>query len=134
MPSRPEGFDDKDRLGEDGNGILFIGDKGMITCAGWAGSPRLVPRSKMKGFTPPPQTLPRSKGHHRDWLDAIKGGPESSAHFEYGARLTEIGLLGLVAMRTGKKIYWDAEGLRASNAPQADPFIKETYRKGWEMG
>ena len=134
MPARPEGLDDNDRLGEDGNGTLFIGDKGMITCAGWAGSPRLLPRSRMKGLVRPPQTLPRSKGHHRDWLDAIKGGPESSANFEYGARLTEIGLLGLVAMRTRRRIHWDAEGLKAVNTPQADPFIKETYRKGWEIG
>jgi predicted dehydrogenase len=133
MPERPDGLDERDRLGEDGNGTLFIGDKGMITCAGWAGSPRLVPNSKMKAFTAPPATLLRSKGHHRDWLDAIKGGPQASANFEYGARLTEIGLLGLVAMRTGRKLYWDADNLRAKNAPQADPFIKETYRKGWEI-
>ncbi len=134
MPSRPEGLDELDRLGEDGNGTLFIGDKGMITCAGWAGAPRLLPRSKMKGFTRPAKTLPRSKGHHRDWLDAIKGGPEASSNFAYGARLTEIGLLGLVAMRTGKKLTWDAEAMKATNAPQADAFIKESYRKGWEIG
>ena len=88
MPERPQGLDEEDQLGAGGNGTLFIGDKGLITCPGWAGAPRLLPDSKMEGFNRPPQTLPRSKGHHRDWLDAIKGGPPSSANFEYAARLT----------------------------------------------
>jgi hypothetical protein len=78
-------------------------------------------------------SLPASKGHHRDWLDACKGGPPASANFEYGAALTEVGLLGLVALRTKKKLYWDAAGMKATNAPEADQFLKETYRPGWEV-
>ena len=133
MPERPEGLDEEEQLGAGGNGTLFIGDKGMITCPGWAGAPRLLPEAKMEGFKRPAQTLPRSKGHHRDWLDAIKGGPQPSANFEYAARLTEIGLLGLMAMRVGKKVYWDGENVKAKNAPQADQYIKGSYRKGWEI-
>jgi len=133
MPERPAGLDEEEQLGGGGNGTLFIGDKGMITCPGWAGAPRLLPEAKMEGFKRPAQTLPRSKGHHRDWLDAIKGGPPPSANFEYAARLTEIGLLGLMAMRVGKKVYWDGDNLKAKNAPQADQYIKGSYRKGWEI-
>jgi predicted dehydrogenase len=133
MPERPAGLDEEDKLGSSGNGTLFIGDKGMITCPGWAGAPRLLPESKMEGFKKPAPTLPRSKGHHRDWLDAIKGGPEPSANFQYSARLTEIGLLGLMAMRVGKKVYWDVEKAQATNAPEAEKFIKGTYRPGWEI-
>jgi predicted dehydrogenase len=133
MPERPAGLNEEDQLGAGGNGTLFIGDQGMITCPGWAGAPRLLPESRMEGFKRPPQTLARSKGHHRDWLDAIKGGPASSANFEYGARLTEIGLLGLVAMRVGRKMEWDAAELKAANAPEAEPFLRGSYRKGWEI-
>jgi len=56
-----------------------------------------------------------------------------SSNFEYGARLTEIVLLGNVALRTGKKLEWDSAGLKAKNAPEADKFIKEQYRAGWEI-
>ena len=133
MPPQPDGLEDDDQLGASGNGILFVGDKGMLTCPGWAGDPRLLPGTKMDNYKRPAKTLPRSKGHHRDWLDACKGGPPASANFEYGAALTEIGLLGLVAMRVGKKMYWDAAAMKAINAPEADKFLKETYRSGWQV-
>lgn len=133
MPSRPDGLEDDDQLGAGGNGILFVGDKGMLTCPGWAGDPRLLPGSKHESYKRPAKTLPRSKGHHRDWLDACKGGKPASANFEYGAGLTEIGLLGLVAMRVGKKMHWDAKAMKATNAREADRFLKENYRAGWEV-
>ncbi|MGO8929277.1 MAG: Gfo/Idh/MocA family protein [Limisphaerales bacterium] len=132
MPARPEGLEEDDQLGANGNGILFVGDKGLITCGGWAGRPSLLPGSKDEAYKRPAKTLPRSKGHHRDWLDACKGGTPASGNFQYGAALTEVGLLGLVALRVGKKIYWDAKAMKATNAPAADHLIKETYRPGWQ--
>ncbi len=132
-PPRPAGLEPEDQLGAGGNGTLFIGDKGMITCPGWAGEPRLLPGSRMDDFQPPPKTLPRSKGHHRDWLDACKGGPPASANFEYGAALTEVGLLGLVALRVGKKMEWDAAAMKSPNCPEAERFLKGVYRPGWEI-
>jgi predicted dehydrogenase len=133
MPPRPEILEVDDQLGAGGNGILFVGDKGLLTCPGWAGRPTLLPGARDAEYQRPARTLPRGKGHHRDWLDACKGGPQSSANFEYGAALTEVGLLGLVAMRTQKKLYWDAKAMKATNAPEADKFIKESYRPGWEV-
>ena len=133
MPARPEGLEDDDQLGAGGNGTLFVGDKGMLTCPGWAGSPRLLPGTRNDSYKRPAKTLARSKGHHRDWLDACKGGPQASANFGYGAALTEIGLLGLVAMRVGRKMYWDAKAMKSTNIPEAARFIKGSYRPGWEI-
>ncbi|HWI58335.1 MAG TPA: Gfo/Idh/MocA family oxidoreductase, partial [Bacillota bacterium] len=87
MPPRPDCLESDDQLGANGNGILFVGDKGLLTCAGWAGRPLLLPGSKNDTYKQPAKTLPRSKGHHRDWLDACKGGPQASGNFEYGAAL-----------------------------------------------
>jgi predicted dehydrogenase len=133
MPARPDGLEERDQLGAAGNGILFVGDKGMLTCPGWAGPPRLLPGSRDAAYQRPARTLPRVSGHHRDWLDACKGGKPSSASFEYSAALTEVGLLGLVAMRVRKKIYWDAKAMKATNASEADRYLKESYRPGWEF-
>ncbi len=133
MPARPEGLEDDDQLGNGGNGILFVGDKGMITCPGWAGDPRLLPGTRMDTYKRPAKTLPRSKGHHRDWLDGCKGQGTPSANFQYAALLTEIGLLGLVAMRVGKKIHWDSKAMKCTNAPEADKYLKGNYRPGWEV-
>jgi predicted dehydrogenase len=125
--------DAKQRIGEGGNGVVFIGEKGIITCGGWAGMPRLLPLSRHREYQRPQKTLPRSKGHHADWLIACKGGAPASGNFEYSARLTEIVLLGNVALRTRKVLQWDGPNMKATNAPEADQFIKETYRKGWEI-
>lgn len=131
-PARPVGLEDDDQLGAGGNGTLFVGDKGMITCPGWAGEPRLLPGSRHESYQRPARTQPRSKGHHRDWIDACKGGAPASANFEYGAGLTEMGLLGLVAMRVGAKMEWDAAAMKSPNTPAADKFLKGHYRPGWE--
>jgi hypothetical protein len=47
--------------------------------------------------------------------------------------LTEANHLGNVAYRVGRKLEWDAENMKATNAPEADQFIKRQYRKGWEL-
>jgi predicted dehydrogenase len=114
-------------------GALFVGDKGAMLAGGGGGSPRLLPESKFKGFTRPKPTLPRSKGHHRDWLDACKGAPPASSNFEYGARLTELSLLGTLALRLGRRIDWDPERMEARGLADAEPMIREPYRAGWEL-
>jgi predicted dehydrogenase len=131
MPPRPDELGQDERL--PGRGVLFVGDKGLLLCGGAGGKPRLLPDSKMDAYKRPSPTLKRSRGHHRDWLDAIKGGSAASANFAYGAKLTEVTLLGILSLRTGRKIYWDAEKLQAVGAPEADPVIKEQYRSGWKI-
>jgi predicted dehydrogenase len=113
--------------------VLFYGDKGIILCGGAGGPPRLFPESLDQSYKRPDKKLPRSKGHHRDWIDAIKGGSQPSANFEHGARLTEITLLGVAALRTRKKLHWDPTTMKAQGVPDADAVFHETYRKGWEV-
>lgn len=112
-------------------GILFLGDKGAIECDGAGGAPRLFPHSLRASFVKPAPTLARSGGHFREWLDACKGGAPAAANFTYGAHLTEIALLGVLALRTGRRIDWNAEAMRAVGFPEADSIIREPSRNGW---
>ena len=130
-PPVPEGWPEDQEM--PGRGCLFLGDKGSIMCSGLGGRPMLLPEERNESYKAPPQSIARSKGHHRDWIDACKGGPAASSHFEYGARLTELLLLGVLSLRTGKPIRWDSAALKAKNAPEADAIIKESYRPGWEI-
>jgi predicted dehydrogenase len=130
-PERPAGLRDGEALPS--RGVLFVGDKGALLCGGAGGKPRLLSPSGASGTTLPKPTLPRSNGHHRDWLDACKGGPPAGSNFEYGARLTSIALLGVLGLRTGRTIRWDAAELKATGFPGADAVIREGYRKGWEV-
>jgi hypothetical protein len=107
---------------------IFIGENGMLL-----GNGKLLPEEKFKDFQTPPETLPRSPGHWIEWVDYAKGkGPVPGSNFQYSGWTTEANHLGNVAYRTGKKLEWDFQNLRASNAPEADPFIRREYRKGWE--
>ena len=131
-PPRPDCLELKRELPRNG-GSLLVGEHGAILSGIWSGSPRIIPEQKMRDYTLPPATIPRSRGHHRDWIDACKGGPAASSNFDYGARLTEIVLLGVVALRTGKTLHWDGPNMRATNAPEVDPIIHGHLRKGWEI-
>jgi len=133
MPPRPKELEPGRELTGGGNGILFVGDKGKIMCPGWGGSPRIIPETKMKAYKLPPKTLTRSRGHHRDWIDACKGAKPASSNFDYAGPMTEVVLLGNVALRTGKKLDWDGHNIRAKNAPEADRYIRPDYHNNWTL-
>lgn len=117
-------------------GAMFVGEKGIILNNGGSGSPPLIfPESLRNSFKEPKQTIPRvNSQHHREWVDAIKGGPAAKSNFEYAARLTEIVLLGVLSLRMGgEKIFYDSKNMKAVGLPEADEIIREPVRKGWEM-
>ena len=138
-PERPKELEDGRNLGGGGNGVLIIGTKGTIMGGGWSKSPRIIPEPKMQAYLQatkgktPARTLPPTKGPHRDWLDACKGGPPARSRFEYGARLTEFVLLGDVAIRAKQKLQWDGPAMKVKNVPAAQAFVQETYRRGWDL-
>jgi hypothetical protein len=135
-----------------GSGCLIIGEKGQHFSGDAYGSESLLKLDGDKKFLSSqkhpaaasiPQSVPRNtiKGgtdvqHHVEWINAIKENkPELCfSRFEIGAKLTEIMLLGCVALRVGKKIEWDGPNMRATNAPEAARFIKRENRAGWTMG
>ena len=92
----------------------------------------MLPEKDFVDFQPPPKTLPQSPGHYEEWLNACRGGVAAMSNFDYASRLTEMVLLGNVAIRAEKKIEWDAEKMAVTNAPEANRFVKREYRKGWE--
>jgi predicted dehydrogenase len=116
------------------SGCLLIGDRGTLFSPGdYGGEFKLLPEDRFADYEGPEPTLPRSPGHHQEWIRACKGGPPAMSHFEYAAVLTEMLLLGNVALRLGQKITWDAAEMKAVNCPEADRYLRRTYRQGWEL-
>jgi hypothetical protein len=113
------------------NGVLFIGDKGMLLAD--YGRHILLPEEQYKDFKRPEPTIPDSIGHHQEWILACKTGSPTTCNFEYSGALTEANHLGNVAYRTGKKIDWNPATLQVTNTPDAAKFIRREYRKGWEL-
>ncbi len=109
-------------------GVLFHGEEGILYCGGAGGAPKLLGGNK---FPAPAPSIPRVKNHARNWLDAIRGGDPAGSNFAYGAKLTEIALLGALSLRTRSPIQWDAANMKAIGNEAADAIIKEDYRNGW---
>lgn len=141
LPESPADLEpgrDARKLGSDGSGTLFMGDKGVLVCGCYGGSPRLIPESKMREFERPSKTLPRivggKDGHERDWIRACKDGKPASSNFDYSGPLTETVVMGNLAMlNPGKKLNWDGEKMKVTNDDQANTYVNVPYREGWSL-
>ncbi len=116
-------------------GAVVMGDKGTIVYGSHgAGQVRLIPEAKMLAYKKPAPTIPRAKEHHSDWLDAIRTGRKAGSDFSYGGPLTEIALLGVIAIKmAGTKLEWDAKRTRFKNCNEANQYINPPYRTGWKL-
>ena len=131
------------------SGCLLVGEKGRLFSPDDYGARFFVRLNDEKEFKngkehealkSVPVTLPRNHlssdtdaKQHLEWIEACKGGPTPYSQFEIAAYLTEIILLGCVALRVGKALEWDGPKMRATNAPEAAHFVKREYRKGFRL-
>jgi predicted dehydrogenase len=127
---RPQFFEEHKTI-KWGDGVLFVGEKGMLLAN--YGQHKLLPEKDFAGYTAPKPSIPDSIGHHREWVEACKTGGVTTCNFDYSGALTEAVLLGNVSYRLGKPLLWDAQNLKATNAPEADRFIHKEYRKPWTL-
>ena len=126
-PPRPEELAPDVPFATD-DGIMYVGNKGKML------RNNLFPESRSKEYKMPPQTLPRSPGHHTEWLIACKGGPAAGSNFAgHAAHLAEVILLGNIALRMNTKLDWDPVNMKFPNCPEAEKFINPPYREGWKL-
>lgn len=134
MPPIPKDFEPGRKL--PASGALLMGEKGCLLHGSHGASGlRIVPETKMKEYKLPPKTLPRVKdGHIGDWLRACKDGKPASSTFEYGGALTEMALLGMVAIKAkDQRLEWDAKNLKFKNNDAANELLHIDYRDGWHL-
>jgi predicted dehydrogenase len=123
-PPRPPELHPDDPL-ED---TIYIGDKGKLM------GQRLIPDSRMESYRRPPKTLPRSPGHYHEWVAACRGGSPAGSNFvDHAGLLTEVCLLGNVAVRAQKKLLWDGANQRVTNDAAANKLLHRAYRTGWAL-
>ncbi len=114
-----------------GSGVMFVGSEGMLFAN--YGSYKYFPNDPTAKLEVPEQTIPKSIGHHAEWIKACKDGSPTTCNFDYSGALTESVLLGNVAYRTGQALEWDAKSLKATNCAAADQYLRKEYREGWEV-
>ena len=133
-PQRPAVLPDDVALRS--NGVIFVGERGILMNDTYGQNPRLYPVSLMADAALVPQTYERIKwGHEVNWAKACMGQARASSPLEYGARLTETMLLGIVALRTGqgRKLLYDGDRMMVTNIPEANQYLSREYRAGWTV-
>jgi hypothetical protein len=137
------------------NGVLMIGEKGIMTCGIYGRNPKIYLNDGTLMQVPETESgnLPEH-GHHADWVQACKAGYNSKEHkkltssFDYAGPLTESVLMGNLAIRSyyirnkqgrrfeypgRKKLLWNGENMKITNFEPANQFIHRTYREGWTL-
>lgn len=141
-PKLPEGYDLPERASglHDVGGMVMVGDKGVIAHGHMRpGAPRLYPDARWEEFRANPElrperTLPRVRGGiMSNFLNAIVNDTTTVSDFGYAADLTEMILLGTLAIRTGAQIEYDADNMRITNNPAADALLRSGVRPGWDV-
>ncbi len=131
-PPRPPGLPDNETMGD--NGSLLVGDQGFML------GNRIYPEARRKEVGEVPKTIARSPGHYQEWVDACRGGKPAGSNFDWAGPLAEIVLLGNVALRvelrealTTTRLLWDPRNVQIRNLPEANAFLRRTYREGWSL-
>lgn len=155
-PAHPDLIPTEDFLGDPGsnNGVMMIGDDGIITTGVYGYNPRLYKKGQAVVTYEQPKSKEAEHGHQRKWIDAIKAGFNSTEHkaltssFDYAGPLTETVLMGNIAIRSyllrkksgrnydyygRKKLLWDGNAMKITNLEDANQFVGRDYRKGWEL-
>ncbi len=131
-PPRPEELEPEAKWQVDG--VLYVGDRGKIMHASHGGAPVLIPFSRMRSFQRPDKTLARVKGsHEQNWIDACKGGAPACSNFDYAGPMTEVVLLGNLAVRSKGRLMWDGPNMRVTNNDAANQYVQREYRQGWTL-
>jgi predicted dehydrogenase len=132
MPSAPPELAAGEQLPT--NGVLYIGSKGKMFHGSHGGMPQLLPRALYEEAAKVPKTMPRSPGHYEEWVAACKGGPRTVSNFDYAGPMTEVVLLGVLALRApGRRLAWDSKQQKITNAPELNQFVHTEYRTGWTL-
>jgi len=139
----PEGLEKDRGLRKSIGGQLIIGEKASAMAGVYCDGLRIFPETKMQDLSKNhkvEKTLPRVKGgaggHMRQWIDACKANKpdDAKANFhKHAGPLTEMVLIGNMAIRTGKKVEWDAKNMKSTNVPEANQYVRREYRKGWTL-
>jgi predicted dehydrogenase len=123
-------------------GVLVVGDKGTYFSPTDSGANSVLKLQGEKGYTATdkheavravPQSIPRSPGHNEEWFRMMRDGTPAYSNFAIASKLTEIILLGCVAMRVGpgKEMQWDGEQMASPNCPEAAQYLRRHNREGW---
>ncbi len=138
MPARPDILEADEELGDSDGGLIFRGEKGVLICGCYGRNPRVFPESLRGQLSSIAKCIDRIPGgidgHEKDWVRACKGGKPASSNFDYSGPLSEMVLMGNLAVRfPNQQLLWDGENMQVKNNKEANNFVRRKYREGWSL-
>jgi predicted dehydrogenase len=117
-----------------GEGMMFVGDKGKIIGTFHGENPQIIPEKKMRSYAGEKEVRREDRSRRSNtWANSIKKNIESPGSFLRAGCVTETINLGAVALRAGRKVDYDTKSMKITNFPQANKYLTRQYRKGWEL-
>jgi predicted dehydrogenase len=136
-PARPDGLPETlDWPPAEIGGQMWVGTSGALLAGMYGEDPRLLDPAKDAELkaNPPAQKYERSPGVYAEWIRAMKGGAPNLSTFDgHAGPLTEMVLLGCLAVRSGQQLDVDPEKGVITNAKLDDSWTRPVYRKGWTL-
>jgi hypothetical protein len=114
-------------------GQVIVGAQGSIMAGPWCDGARIIPEKKMQEVGKVPWTVEGYGDHLASWVAACKQGTATASNFDFAAAVTEVALLGSIALRHGKRLHWDAENMCFPTEPEANRYLRVELRKGWDV-
>jgi len=113
-------------------GAKWYGEKGWIHVnrGGLHASDEKILREEIG---PNEVKLYESRDHKQNFLDCVKSRKLTICPVEVGHRSISVGLLGEIAMLTGRKIKWDPETEQIIGDPEAGALLGRSYREPWVL-
>jgi predicted dehydrogenase len=109
---------------------MIVGTEGALLVQ-HAGQQVLLPLDKFKDYNFPSF---EDRNHYHHFVDACLGGEMTESHFAQSGPMTEAILLGTVAIRVPDTLLeWDAVNMKIPNYPEAEKYLKRSYREGWNI-
>jgi hypothetical protein len=135
-PPRPHDLPEGSRWPFGDSGQLWVGDDGALAAGIYGENPYLVNQERNKALLadPPAPRYPRTEGVYKEWIAACKSGGKAGSDFAlHSGPLTEMVLLGNLAVRSAQVLEIDPTTGAVTNATIPEEYVHPAYRAGWTL-
>jgi predicted dehydrogenase len=115
------------------NGVLFVGEKGdwiFVTRGFITASDKKLLEEKLPGDA---HRLYVSNNHMGNFLSCVRNRKPTICPAEVGHRSVTVCHLGVIALRSGKKLTWDPQAQHFVDDAEADKWLSRKMRAPWKL-